>query len=200
MDNIIFNDIGLDDAEVLYCKNFNSDLYEKIDEEVNWKQFPVRMYGKTILQPRETCYIADEKRPYRYSGFDRYPEEWTDTLTEIKEDLNVVINEIDEKHPQLNAVLCNKYNNGDQYIGPHSDDESDLYPGSYIASLSLGTPRDFVLQHKVNKRERKVIKLQPGSLILMGKNCQKNYKHSVPKRKGVHSPRINLTFRSVRPR
>ena len=39
--------------------------------------------------------------------------------------------------------------------------------------------------------------LQPGSLLIMRKGCQHEWKHSLPKTKNVKNPRINLTFRWV---
>ncbi len=39
------------------------------------------------------------------------------------------------------------------------------------------------------------IELKSGSVLLMGKNMQKLYKHSVPKQTKVKKTRINLTFR-----
>lgn len=85
--------------------------------------------------------------------------------------------------------MCNRYPDGDSYIGWHSDDEGDL---AFIVSVSLGAVRDFVFQHKETK-EKIVLRLEPGSIVLMGKGCQQNWKH----RKKVKDPRINLTFRSI---
>jgi len=65
-----------------------------------------------------------------------------------------------------------------------------------IASLSLGSARDFVLKHNQRSDLKKVFSLNSGSLLLMGKGIQKNWKHALPKR--AHAgPRINLTFRRI---
>jgi alkylated DNA repair dioxygenase AlkB len=93
-------------------------------------------------------------------------------------------------------VLINWYQDGNHYIGPHSDDEKQLVPQSAIYSFSYGQKRDFVIKSK-DGSYRKVISMPNNSLIIMGGEMQKYYKHSVPKRALSTCPksRINITFR-----
>jgi alkylated DNA repair dioxygenase AlkB len=191
-ENKYFIQENLKHAEVFYCKNFFShiadDLFEKLDNEISWSVFPVKIMGKTFNQPRDSSYIADEKRPYKYGGYDRIPENWTETLKIIRDILQKVVNKINPEHPKLNAVLCNRYKTGTEYIGPHSDAEDDLAKNAFIVSVSLGAERDFIF-HDLREKNMHKICLENGSVLLMGKNCQKNYKHSLPKRMGVKSPK-----------
>ena len=199
MNKKTFELLPLAEAEVYYCKDFFPEpvvLYKKLDKEISWENFPVKVIGKTFPSPRDNAYFADSNKPYMYSGFDREPKVWTHTLSKIRKKLNKVIKQIYSEHLPLNAVLCNRYNNGDQYIGFHSDDEKDLDSNSFIVSVSLGAVRDFVFKHK-RSGETLTVPLESGSVVLMGKGTQKNYKHSVPKRKRVKESRINLTFRSI---
>ena len=120
-------------------------------------------------------------------------------------------------------MLLNWYKDGSDYMGPHSDDERQLVPKAAIYSFNFGARRDFVISgrkgrvannfgssHANNnsvesalmKREtsdtkpyRKVIPLENNSMLIMGGEMQKYYKHAVPKRKGVMGRRINVTFR-----
>jgi alkylated DNA repair dioxygenase AlkB len=157
------------------------------------------MYGKLIAQPRYSFYMADSDYPYKYSGIDRKPIDWSVSVEEMLKILNVEIRKLVPNHPLLNACLGNKYMSGLEYISSHSDDEKDLVVDAFIVSVSLGCVRDFVFTHKITN-EKVTIKLEPGSVLLMGKGCQKNWKHCLPKRTGVKDSRINLTFRSVRKR
>lgn len=187
------------DAEVYYCENFftNHEIwYDLIDNLVDWQSFPVKVFGKIHKQPRMSFYMADVNHSYRYAGFSRTPEKWSIPCIEMKEILFDVIKQMVPNHPPLNAVLGNKYRDGLDYIGKHSDDERDLNNESFICSVSLGATRDFVFTHKKTKK-RLVIPLKSGSVILMGKNCQQNFKHEIPKRTKIKDPRINLTFRSI---
>lgn len=191
--------LDLPNANVWYCENFFENpkkWYDLIDQTINWKDFPVRVFGKIFNQPRKNFYMADSNHPYKYSGFERTPEPWSEPMIEMKTFIQNLANKIDPKQPKLTACLGNKYRDGNDYIGAHSDDEKDLKNNSFIMSVSLGAARDFVFINKKTKK-RTSINLKSGSVVIMGPGTQQNYKHEVPKRKGVKLPRINLTFRSV---
>ena len=79
-------------------------------------------------------------------------------------------------------------------MGWHADDEKELNPNQPISSLSFGSKRDFVIKHR-NKLEKKIIPLDNGDLFIMYPPCQKEWNHSIPIRKKIKEPRINLTFR-----
>lgn len=195
-----FSTLDMEDAEVWFCPNFFSsdhkDWYNLIDSDVKWSIFKVKVYGKIINQPRDSFYMADSGYVYKYSGIDRPVENWTPSVTKMKDILNKCVQEIQVGHPKLNACLGNRYQNGHQYICAHSDNESDLNKDAFIVSVSLGAIRDFIFTHKKTNKKVKIA-LPSGSVLLMGKGCQENWKHEVPKRLRVNEPRINLTFRSV---
>lgn len=78
-----------------------------------------------------------------------------------------------------------------------------IYVGSFlgplpcIASLSLGSSRDFHMKHKQQKEnDSKVEKwsLQSGDCVVMRGTTQSKWLHSVPKRANAGG-RMNLTFR-----
>ena len=97
---------------------------------------------------------------------------------------------------KFNCCAMNLYRDGNDYIGAHGDRNDGLAPNSTIASISLGAERDFVLKHNQTQETTK-IKLENGSLITMEGTCQDVYKNSLPIRKRIKTPRINLTFRLV---
>jgi alkylated DNA repair dioxygenase AlkB len=78
----------------------------------------------------------------------------------------------------------------------HSDGEKALKEDGAIASLSFGAERKFAFKHKKSAEVVDII-LQHGSLLLMKDNTQKNWLHRLPPTKKIHTPRINLTFRTV---
>src|SRR5699024_10122961 len=96
----------------------------------------------------------------------------------------------------FNSCLLNYYPTGDDGMGYHADDEKELGEQPIIASLSLGAPRKFVLQHK--KTQDKVeLYLDSGLHTLMHGETQKYWNHTVTKTKTALEGRISLTFRQM---
>jgi alkylated DNA repair dioxygenase AlkB len=197
-----FMDMKMEDATVMYCENFlqHPDMwYFLVDNSVEWTTFKVRVFGKIHDQPRQSFYQANDGHPYKYSGVDRKPEKWSTPVDEMIKEIEEAMSSLRPSHPSITGALGNKYRDGLDNIGAHSDDEKDLCKEAFIASISLGAERDFVFVHK-RTNERRVINLKSGSLLLMGPGTQDNWKHSIPVRKRCTDPRINITFRSVIPR
>jgi hypothetical protein len=95
----------------------------------------------------------------------------------------------------FNVCLLNFYENGEQAIGWHSDRE-EIGRTTPIASISLGTARQFHIRAKENGvHDRATIELQNGSIVVMENICQEKYLHCIPRQAGVTTGRINLTFR-----
>ena len=104
-----------------------------------------------------------------------------------------------EEDYTYNGILVNWYENGENYIGPHSDNEKELNFGAPIYCFSLGAERKFVVKNKnKNINEKYEYILKNNSLLIMGGECQKYYKHSLPKTKKIKNSRISITIRSFR--
>lgn len=158
--------------------------------QLPWRGGEVQLFGKTFQIPRKQVYFADEGKAYSYSGKSLHLEPWNNEVNEIKEKLNQNLGH------HFNACLANLYRDGNDSNGWHSDDEKELGINPIIASLSFGTTRAFQLKHKTTD-ERLNFELTHGSLLVMGGEMQHHWKHQLPKRKGVHEPRVNLTFRKI---
>jgi len=101
-----------------------------------------------------------------------------------------------EKHTGTKFQVCVLiyYQDGNVGVGYHSDFVA-FGDTSLIPSLSLGEERVFYLRDKQNHTEYS-IKLENGSLLIMGENCQELFEHSLPIDPKYKNPRINLTFRT----
>src|SRR5437763_661185 len=75
---------------------------------------------------------------------------------------------------KFNVCLANYYANGKESIGLHSDKE-ELGDTWSIASISLGTTRNFYFQQKGNRSNNQTIALHHGSLLQMGPGTQDNW-------------------------
>lgn len=150
------------------------------------------IYGKSHAIPRSQVWFGDSGCDYLYSGLLVRAQAWPKYAQKLRVKL------VRDFALHSNGVLVNHYCNGTQSMGWHSDDEPEIVPGSNIASLSLGASRDFFLRHKETHEKVKLI-LDSGDLLLMHWPIQQSWQHSLPKRMGVHEPRVNYTFRNLTP-
>jgi len=186
------------DGEVIFYPNFfntqESDrLFSALHSSVKWRQDTIYFYGKTIPLPRLTSWYGDEGKSYIYSGIQQHPEPWTPTLTSIKLKAEAI------SKITFNSVLINLYRDGKDSVSWHSDDEPELGKNPIIASISLGGTRRFSLRHKTSKDYKIDIDLPKGSLLLMKGETQHFWKHQIAKTAKSVEPRINLTFRVIKP-
>lgn len=149
------------------------------------EQQSARMYGREVATPRLTAWFGDAA--YVYSGTVNPPHAWLPELEDLRARLEA------ETGARYNSCLANQYRDGRDGVSWHSDDEAELGLQPVIASLSLGSTRDFRLRHQ-DSREVTTIALSHGDLLVMRDDSQEAWRHSIPKR--AHAgPRINLTFR-----
>jgi alkylated DNA repair dioxygenase AlkB len=187
--------LELRNAEASYNPDFiapeESKRYYESFLKLDWKIEDIIVYGKPCKQNRYTCFYGTQGKTYRYSGIKCEPIPWTPELLEIKQMVE------DKTGLNYDVCLLNYYKDGTHNLGSHSDNERDLVKGSPIVSISLGAERFFDIQHKFLKNIKKRLVLKNGSLLVMGKGMQKNYKHGIPKQMTVKEGRINLTFRCI---
>ena len=187
----------LPDGELLYYPNFlakeTADAYfEELLADIPWQADKITVFGKTYEQPRLTSLHALNATPYNYSNITMYPHPMGSALSSLMEKIKEVKN-----HP-FNAVLLNLYRNGQDSNGWHADNEKELGTNPVIASISLGQERFFHLKHRKIKEQRLKIKLEHGSLLIMGGAMQHHWLHQIPKTSKSIDSRINLTFRLIR--
>lgn len=177
----------------LFPETTSRSLFDKLLKQVNWTQHRIKLFGKSHPCPRLSAWYGDPGTDYSYTGLRLRPILWSETLLEIR---SVVEERVGES---FNSVLLNQYRDGNDSMGWHADDEPELGEQPVIASVSLGQVRRFLLRQRnvSSKRDSISIDLLPGSLLVMSGNCQKDWKHSVPKTKREVGPRINLTFRRI---
>ncbi|MEG4423572.1 alpha-ketoglutarate-dependent dioxygenase AlkB [Microcoleus sp. D3_18_C1] len=186
------------DGEVIFYPNFfsieESDrLFSDLYSSINWKQDIIHFYGKKIPLPRLTGWYGDEGKSYTYSGIEQHPDPWTPTLKLIKSKAEEI------SKVTFNSVLLNLYRDGKDSVSWHSDDEPELGKNPIIASISFGATRRFSLKHKISKDYKIDINLLNGSLLLMKGETQHCWQHQIPKTSKFVGPRINLTFRIIKP-
>jgi alkylated DNA repair dioxygenase AlkB len=114
--------------------------------------------------------------------------------------------------PGLNYVLINRYPEAKSGMGFHADSKRGIFlrpsdGGMYIASVSFGATRRFVLKRlekapsgpKVTKKKIELL-LEPGDLLIMDGRTQDYWAHSVSHGRvaaAEQGVRFNLTFRMM---
>ena len=96
------------------------------------------------------------------------------------------------------GALVNWYNSGTQYIGKHSDDETDLVEGKPILSFSFGQARTFRIRNKRNPGDYRDMLTGHGMVIVMGGDMQKEYTHEITKTMKQVGSRVNITVRAFK--
>lgn len=188
--------IKLDGAELLYIPQFydklKSDMYfQQIISNVEWKQDFINIYGRELPLPRLSAWYGDSNKPYTYSGITLKPKTWTPELTEIKTEI--------EKQAGVNftSVLINRYRDGQDYVGWHTDAEKELGENPTIGSINFGATRKFQLRRIDNHKEKIELELKHGTLLIMRGETQHYWQHQVPKTNRPIGERLNLTFRVI---
>lgn len=151
------------------------------------------IYDKVCRQQRNVGFFAKLGTPgYKYSGQE------TDVIDiENYKILKKIMKRVNkELNANYNGILVNLYENGERYISAHSDDEKSLDKAVGVASIAFGAVRKFRIRDKTTKRIIKDIDHQPGQLLIMTGDFQKEFTHEIPIQKKIIEPRVSLTFRN----
>ena len=183
-------------GEVVYKEHFftpaESDAYfTLLVNAIAWKQEPIKMFGKPVLQPRLTAWYANNGKSYSYSGIIMQPLPFTDALLHIKQRIELLAGVV------FTSALLNYYRNGQDSMGWHRDNEKELGKNPVIGSVSFGAARNFQLRNYADKSLIKSIPLTHGSFLLMRGETQHYWEHRIPKTSAPTGPRINITFRVI---
>jgi alkylated DNA repair dioxygenase AlkB len=174
----------------------NLDILSLEEFKLIWENKPtfrheICMFGKMIKVPR--IQVLYGTGSYKFSGSVLKAED-----VEIPEYLQNCIEYVKKLEPDFvwNGALVNFYEDGDNYIGPHCDDERDLVDSSGIYSFSFGGERIFRIRNKIDKKIIKDFTTYDNSVIKMPDGFQQKYLHEIVKTKKSVNHRINVTIRS----
>ncbi|MGZ5028270.1 MAG: alpha-ketoglutarate-dependent dioxygenase AlkB family protein [Methylobacter sp.] len=167
-------------------------IYRHFLDEHQWPDNRYTFAGRQFILPRLQTWHADNGIRYSYSNNLLQTRPWTPILSGIRTQIEAHLNYA------FNSVLVNRYRNGNDYVGWHSDNEPELGGQPVIASLTFGAERQFEFRHKQSSEHGRVL-LRSGTLLIMQPDFQHHWLHSVPVDQTVAKERINLTFRKVIP-
>lgn len=157
---LLMQDANVTLYQSLFPLQQSRNLFKKLSSNIDWKQEPIKLFGKFFPQPRLTAYYGDKS--YFYSGITMNSSPWLPDLLKIKSVIEPLAG------VKFNAVLLNLYRDGNDYIGWHSDDQRDLVLDSLIGSVSFGSTRRFIYRRKDNHKIKVELSLAAGDFLIMG--------------------------------
>lgn len=185
------------DGEVFHYPGFfqaqEADYFFKaLTTGIAWKQEPIIIFGKEVMQPRLTAWFADQGVTYKYSGVTLKENPWPQVVADIKRRTEQACGH------HFNSALLNYYRDQSDSMGWHRDNEKELGLNPVIASVSFGASRDFKFKNYRDKKTKTSVMLNHGDLLLMQGSTQHEWSHSISKSTRAIGPRINITFRLIK--
>lgn len=181
-----------DSGEILLFPAYFSKC-QMLDEITRFelRQESIKIFGREVNQPRLSALYGNPQTAYKYSGklFKAIP--WQGKLKQLAEDCSRL------SEVNFNTGLLNYYRNGMDSMGLHADDERELGQNPTIASISFGATRKMIFR-KRDTKEKLIVPLEHGDLLIMRGALQHQWKHELPKEKKIEQSRLNITFRFVR--
>lgn len=177
-------------------------------------QPPITVFGKPGVQHRDVGFYCDhpEVSGYHYSaGVTMNPQPMPDFLRQLTDRITEYFNS------DHNACLVNRYRDGSDTIGDHSDNETTLGKGGVI-SLTIYERPDHPEDQRIFRirsrhsgfmvetpdgelssgKKLRVLdhKITHGEILLMGGKFQSEFTHGIPAQKKIQHGRISLTWRT----
>ena len=170
---------------------FMINIIDKCVDEVKDKLLEnpkIRIFGKECMQHRSIGFFSNESIGYHYSGQLAKSRVLTPSLEILLKIINILYKS------DFNGILINKYKDGRDSIGKHSDDEKGLSNVGVVA-ISCGAIRKFRIRDKKTNKIIQDIPTVSYELIHMGGDFQKEFTHEIPEEKKIKEGRISFTFR-----
>ena len=192
---VVQNWVELTDGKYLYIPK----VFTKVDanahldnlvEEIEWQQKSLNMYGKETQSPRLTARYGDTEKTYTDAGKNHTPNDWTETLLKIKEQVEL------QTETKFNSVLLNRFRDGNDSTYWYSDAEKELGENPVVVYVNMGATRKFQLNHREIK-EKIELNLTHGSILITSGEFQQFWVHQTPRTKRKVKESVLLTFRAV---
>lgn len=205
-DHVVVLDDNQGSVVMLYPSFLNKEAADRVFENMQQPdnigieyqfELPIFIHGRQCFQRRGVGFFTRTLgvESYKYSGNSGLKTQFTpDIMDSVMQEVNRSIG------TEFNAILVNVYRTGRDYVGMHSDDEAALSEGGFVASVSLGASREFLLQNKADASRKVSCTVNHGDLLVMQGKTQRLWKHGVPVQASCDKMRISLTFRKHRVR
>ena len=159
-----------------------------LDATIPWEARTLSLYGRPVRVPRQVAWYGPT--PYTYGAISHPARPLPPLLQSLLQRV------CDATGYAFNAVLCNRYANGNDSVSWHSDDDYPVGATAAVASLSFGATRTFEV-YPISSGLGQALALHAGDLLVMAPGVQRTWLHRIPKTDAPVGTRVNLTFRAV---
>jgi alkylated DNA repair dioxygenase AlkB len=149
-------------------------LFDELLHATAWAQREVRMYERTLPEPRLT-------------------HRWSVAPSPVLEEARGLLS--GRYGVEFTQVGANLYRDGADSVAWHGDRVARERDTAVVALVSLGGVRPFRLRPKGGGASVGFLPA-PGDLLVMGGTCQRTWQHGVPKVRSA-APRISVQFRHL---
>ncbi len=195
-------DLNLEDGSVcllirgVFSKDECVSMMTRLGDDIDWHRETIKVYGKECRQNRTTAQYGEDGCSYSYSGT---KHTGTGCIPEVLRYIQKIgakrlINLEAISDNNFNYFLLNRYKDGSENIGEHSDDEKGL--SGPIVSFSFGASRFFDIRKKKDKSKLR-LNVHSGDCIVMSGNMQRYYKHGIPIQRKILEERFSVTLREI---
>jgi alkylated DNA repair dioxygenase AlkB len=156
----------------------SDELFTELLETGRFGQRTVRMYDRTVLEPRLTAGWSTEV-----------------SAADVPEPLRALAGALSRRYQvDFDRIWVNLYRDGRDSVAWHGDRNRRTHRNPLVATVSLGARRRFLLRPLGGHTQ---VELHPGhgDLVVMGGACQHEWEHTVPKEAGAVGPRMSVTLR-----
>jgi len=178
-----------------YVKFYNKERADRLLKKclkLDLEHHPTSRMG---IMKRSIGFFSDHETPgYQYTGQTTKTQPMPDFLQKVLDRVNRKMG------TNFNGILVNRYEDGSEKIGAHSDNTTEL-SNKKVVGISLGATRKIRFRG-MDSTGKKAIKgnfidkqLVHGSLYTMEGMFQYEFTHEVPVEMRVKDVRISLTFR-----
>lgn len=149
-------------------------LMEELARSTRWREGERPMYDRVVRVPRRFATLPDDGPGHPL-------------LERMRAALNA------RYHTHFEHVTMALYRDGNDSVAWHGDYVAREMMDALVATVSLGTPRRFLLRPTGGGASR-AYRLGWGDLMVMGGSCQRTWQHAIPK--VAHAdPRLVIMFR-----
>jgi alkylated DNA repair dioxygenase AlkB len=161
-----------------------------LDATTPWEAHRIYMYGRSVRVPRQVAWYGPT--PYAYSQISHPARPLPPLLQSLLQRV------CDATGYAFNAVLCNRYADGNDSVSWHRDNDYAVGATAAVASLSFGATRTFEVKSLSSGLDpNPALLLHAGDLLVMAPGVQTEWVHRIPRSSTPVGMRVNLTFRAV---